>query len=213
MSNTVLAGLYVLTNDEPQASDALIERVEAAIRGGARLVQYRRKGAAVELRRSEAAALRSLCHEAGVPLIINDDVALAREVGADGVHLGRHDTTLSAARTVLGARTLIGISCYASLSRAQAAVADGADYVAFGRFFPSVSKPDATAATVDLLPRARAALSVPVVAIGGITPENGAALLAAGADMLAVIHGVFGQPDITAAARRYAGLFAPTAPR
>ncbi len=143
----------------------------------------------------------------GIPLIVNDDVELAAAVGAAGVHLGRDDAALQAARTRLGAEAIIGISCYNDLQRARQAAQAGADYVAFGRFYPSHSKPQAVLAEPALLSQATTELALPVVAIGGITPANGRALLAAGASMLAAIHGVFGQPDITAAARRYADLF------
>ncbi len=212
MTGAVPAGLYVLTGGGSRTEGGLLEDVAAAIRGGARWVQYRDKDAPPDTRATRARALRRLCGEHGVPLIVNDDVALARAVGAAGVHLGRDDAPLQAAREALGAGALIGISCYDSLDRAHAAEAGGADYVAFGRFFPSRTKPRATPAPIGLLRRARAALSVPIVAIGGITPENGAALIVAGADVLAVGHGVFGHADIEAAARRCAALFDVPAP-
>lgn len=185
----------------------LTAAVAQALTGGARLIQYRDKGVDALRRRAEATALCALCRAHGVPLLINDDVALAATVGAAGVHLGRDDIPLIEARARLGTRALIGVSCYNSLDRAHQAIAAGADYVAFGRFFPSHSKPDALQADPVLLNQAHATLSVPVVAIGGITPDNGVELLAAGADILAVIDGVFAQPDIEAAARRYARLF------
>jgi thiamine-phosphate pyrophosphorylase len=140
--------------------------------------------------------------------IVNDDAALARQSQADGVHLGREDTAPVQARARLGSRAIIGVSCYNELPRAQAAQEQGADYVAFGRFFPSRTKPQAVQAGPELLHEAKKKLRIPVVAIGGITPENGASLIAAGADALAVIEGVFGQADVRAAAERYAQLFA-----
>ena len=155
-----------------------------------------------------ARALNALCREHGVAFLINDDVRLAGTIGAAGVHLGRDDPDIGAARAVLGASALIGVSCYNELARAQAAQDAGADYVAFGRFFPSRTKPQAVPAAPELLRAARTALKIPIVAIGGITPENGASLIAAGADALAVIEGVFNQSDIRAAAERYARLFA-----
>ena len=149
----------------------------------------------------------SLCHDHGIPLIINDDVELAVAVGAHGVHLGKADSTVRSARKQLGAEAIIGVSCYNELERAVEAASEGADYVAFGRFFPSQSKPDTVTADPELLRQARQRLGIPVVAIGGITPENGQPLITAGAQLLAAIHGVFGQADVQAAARRYAELF------
>lgn len=196
-------GLYVITDGGPD----LPGRVAAAIAGGAVLVQYRDKGDDGDRRRSEAAALRSVCREGGVPLVINDDVALAAEVGADGVHLGRDDAAVASARERLGPGAVIGASCYDDLETARAARAAGADYLAFGSFFPSATKANPARPSPDLLGRAKAELGVPVAAIGGITPDNGAALVAAGADLLAVVSGVFGADDVAAAARRYAALF------
>ena len=142
-----------------------------------------------------------------VPLIVNDDIVLARDVGADGVHLGREDGAVSEARRILGRDALVGVSCYASLERAENAAAAGADYVAFGAFFPSSTKPGATPVSMAVPMMARTRIDLPIVAIGGITPDNGSKLLASGVDMLAVIHGLFGQDDVRAAARRYAALF------
>lgn len=202
-----LSGLYAITSCARPDSPALIEAVEQAVTGGAALVQYRDKSEDSSRRLAEAAALCALCRRHRIPFLINDDIALAVAVGADGVHLGQDDASLTEARVRLGPNALIGVSCYNRLELAQEAAAAGADYVAFGRFFPSRSKPDAVYADPELLRQARSALSIPVVAIGGITPDNGAGLLAAGADMLAVIDGLFGRPDIEAAARRYARLF------
>lgn len=204
---TPLRGLYLITPERPPSGLTLSEALAAALEGGAALVQYRDKTQDHLRRRVEARAILKLCHRHGVPLIINDDVTLALEVGADGVHLGRNDTEIAEARSALGPDALIGISCYDSLERATQAAAAGADYVAFGRFFPSLSKPNATPADPDLLRQARLQAQLPLVAIGGITPENGRVLVAAGADMLAVIQGVFGQPDIRAACRAFHRLF------
>jgi thiamine-phosphate pyrophosphorylase len=203
----MLTGLYAITDTTLTPGGALIPAVAAALRGGARIIQYRDKSHDAARRREEAAVLNALCTEHGALLIINDDVQLAADIGAAGVHLGRDDAALPAARKRLGNDAIIGVSCYNQLTRAQAAAEQGADYVAFGRFFPSRTKPDALAATPELLRAARHALALPLVAIGGITPDNGGLLIDAGADMLAVIHGVFGQPDIEAAARRFAALF------
>ncbi len=202
----VLRGLYVIT-DRALLADRLVEAVGQALAGGARIVQYRDKGADPARRQDEAQALLALCRRHGVPLLINDDVALAQAVGADGVHLGRDDAAVPAARARLGKQAIIGVSCYNRLDLARAAQDAGADYVAFGRFFPSQTKPNAVPAPLELLREAKQFLRIPIAAIGGVAPENGAALVQAGAGMLAVIHGVFGQPDIQTAAARYAALF------
>jgi thiamine-phosphate pyrophosphorylase len=206
-------GLYAIADTRYLSAARLLDAVGEAIAGGARLIQYRDKGTDPGRRREQARALGALCRAHGVAFLVNDDVALAAATGADGVHLGRDDPALSAARRQLGAGSLIGVSCYNELERARAAQAAGADYVAFGSFYASPTKPQAVRAGVELLRAARAALHIPIVAIGGITPDNGAALIAAGADALAAIDGVFNQPDIRAAAERYARLFtSPTDP-
>lgn len=202
-----LHGLYVITDDARSGPVALTEAVDAALRGGARIVQYRDKGNDRERRLAEARGLRELTRRYARPLLINDDVELAVAVGADGVHLGRDDPDLVAARQRLPAGSLIGMSCYNDFTLAEAAAARGADYVAFGSFFPSPTKPQAVGAKLSLLRRARDELNLPVVAIGGISPENGATLVGAGADMLAVISAVFAAVDIAAAAKAFARCF------
>ncbi|MGB5177457.1 MAG: thiamine phosphate synthase [Gammaproteobacteria bacterium] len=204
-------GLYAITDSQLIPAAKLYEQVAAAIRGGAAVIQYRDKISDHEQRRQQASVLARLCDDHAVPLIINDDVELAAAVGASGVHLGKSDDTVRSARKVLGADAIIGVSCYNMLERAVEATGEGADYVAFGRFYASQSKPDTVTAKPELLLRARRCLHVPIVAIGGITPENGQPLITAGAHLLAAIHGVFGQADVQASARRYAELFsAPT---
>ena len=200
-------GLYAITDSNLIPAAELAARVAQAIAGGATVIQYREKQLAATERHRQAAELAALCRRHTVPLRINDDVELAAAIGAAGVHLGRDDTAIRTARERLGADAIIGVSCYNTLQRAHAAAAAGADYIAFGRFFPSHTKPDAVQAEPELLQQARRQLELPLVAIGGITPENGARLLASGANLLAVIHGVFGQPDAQAAARRYTDLF------
>ncbi len=201
-----MRGLYAIT--EPAATESsLAARVRLALEGGARIIQYRDKSPDTLRRRAEARALRRLCGRFDVPFLINDDVELAAACGAGGVHLGEEDVPLAEARQRLGDRAIIGISCYNRLGRALEAEAAGADYVAFGRFFPSASKPQAVQADPALLREARSRLRIPIVAIGGITPENGGPLIEAGADMLAVIQGVFRASDIRAAAARFAQLF------
>ena len=203
-------GLYAITDSNLIPAAELATRVAQAIAGGATVIQYREKQLAASERHRQAAELAALCRRHAVPLLINDDVELAAAVGAAGVHLGRDDTAIRTARERLGADAIIGVSCYNTLQRAHAAAAAGADYIAFGRFFPSHTKPDAVQAEPELLQQARRQLELPLVAIGGITPENGARLLATGANLLAVIHGVFGQPDAQAAAQRYTDLFEVT---
>jgi thiamine-phosphate pyrophosphorylase len=203
----LIAGLYAIADTSVVAAARLIASVTAALEGGARLVQLRDKGALGVERFSAARQLSDLCRTHGALFIVNDDIELARAVHAHGVHIGRDDASLIAARSRLGPDAIIGVSCYNDLERALAAEAAGADYVAFGSFYPSATKPEAVRADTTLLRRARMALHCPIVAIGGITPENGGDLIAAGADALAVIQGVFGQQDIAAAARRFNQLF------
>ncbi len=201
-------GLYAITDAGLLPDERLTDAVAAAIRGGARLIQYRDKSHDSARRLAQATALNALCQDHDVPLIINDDVELAFAVGAAGVHLGQDDADIATARARLGPRALIGVSCYDRLDLALNAARAGADQVAFGAFFPSPTKPTEIRAPLDLLQQARAQLDLPIVAIGGITPDNAAVLLAAGADYLAVVSGVFAQPAIQIAARRYATLFA-----
>ena len=207
--NQRLHGLYVITEDRPPATRPLIVGVEAALRGGARIVQYRDKSEDRGRRLEEARALKQLCSDHKALLLINDDLDLAAEVGADGVHLGRDDPNVASARAKLPRESVIGITCYNEFERARQAAERGADYIAFGSFHPSPTKPHAVRADPELLRRARRELSLPAVAIGGISPENGAALVSAGADMLAVISAVFAARDITAAARAFAPCFTP----
>lgn len=178
----------------------------AAIAGGACIIQYRDKSKDQQQRQQESKKLLTLCREHGVLLIINDDVALAAEIGADGVHLGKDDTDILLARQQLG-KAIIGVSCYNDWHRAEAAHKSGADYIAFGAYFPSATKPNAIAADKSLLQRAKQELDITVVAIGGITADNGAELIEVGADMLAVVQGVFAKQDIRQAASEYAQLF------
>ena len=204
-----IAGLYAIADTQYLDDARLLPAVGEAIAGGARVIQYRDKKHTVVDRARQAGELASLCRKHGALFIINDDVELAKQAQAAGVHLGREDASLAQARAQLGPQPIIGVSCYNDLARAVKAQDEGADYVAFGSFFPSRTKPQAVRAGLELLCEAKQKLHIPVVAIGGITPENGAHLLAAGADALAVIEGVFGQVDISAAAQRYTRLFHP----
>lgn len=202
-----LHGLYAITDSSLDDDNTLREAVEQALQGGARLLQYRDKSDDHGKRRRQASLLKTLCAQYDALLIINDDVDLAKQCRADGVHLGRDDASVAQARAVLGDGGIIGVSCYNQLALARRAQQQGADYVAFGAFYPSPTKPDAAVATLDLLQQARAELAVPVCAIGGITVDNAPALVEAGADMLAVISGVFRQPDIAHAASQFSRLF------
>lgn len=193
-------GLYLITPEEPE-TDRLLARV-AAVLPQATWLQYRQKDADAGRRLVQAAALQALCAQAGVPLIVNDDVGLAAAVGAAGVHLGEDDGDIAAARARLGADAIVGASCYDDAILAERAVSAGASYVAFGAFFPTTSKVTTRRATPALLAGA-AALGVPRVAIGGITPDNMGPLVAAGADLVAVIGGVFEAADPVAAAQAY----------
>ena len=199
-----MKGLYAVTPDEAD-SERLFTRVERVLAGGAPWLQYRNKKAGDAQRTREARRLRELCAAAGTRLIVNDDPRLAADVDADGVHVGRDDGGVRAARAIVG-RRIIGVSCYDRMELAEAAVAAGADYVAFGSVFASPTKPAAVRAPLDLFARARA-LGVPLVAIGGITLENAPQAIAAGADALAVIADVFGAPDPQGRARAFAALF------
>ena len=204
-----LRGLYVITPDTPNTGDCLA-RVQAALRGGARILQYRDKSGDAARQRATAQALRALTRDAGALLIVNDSLPLALAVEADGVHLGGDDGDLAAARQVLGPDRILGASCYADFDRARAAVRAGADYVAFGAVFASPTKPHAVRADLALFGRCRDELGVPSCAIGGITRDNAAAVVAAGADMLAVITDVFqadGTAGIAARVRAYQPLF------
>lgn len=204
-----ISGLYAITPEQPDTA-LLLSQVRAALSGGARMVQYRSKSMDAALQHEQASELLELCHAFEVPLIVNDSLRLADLSGADGVHLGRDDGSLRQARIVLGSEKVIGVSCYDNLELAMQAEAEGADYVAFGSFFPSTTKPGAVTAPLSLLNEAKTHLSVPVVAIGGINLENAASLIAAGADSIALITGLFDAPDIQIAAQQYSQLFSHT---
>ncbi len=201
-------GLYAVTDPRLLAPTGLVNAVEAAILGGAVVVQYRDKVNDRARRHRQADALLGVCRRYAVPLIINDDLQLAAAVGADGVHLGRDDAPVKLARKRLGPTAIVGVSCYNQAARAFEAQAEGADYVAFGRFFASSTKPAAVQSSPEMLREVAPRLSVPIVVIGGITPENGASLLQAGADLLAVVGGLFETADPRVPATKFARLFA-----
>jgi thiamine-phosphate pyrophosphorylase len=202
-----LHGLYAITDAQLLADSHFVEGVTQALEGGARIIQYRDKSHQLDRRLNQARALRTICTRHHALLIINDDVALAKQVHADGVHLGLDDSGIAQARAQLGADSLIGISCYNRFELAERAAFEGADYIAFGAFYDSPTKPAAVKAGIDLITRAKQQLDIPVCTIGGITLENAAPLVQAGADMLAVISGVFAARDITAQARHFSGLW------
>lgn len=210
MKDPRLHGLYAITDPMLCPHETLAAQIEAALRGGARVIQYRNKDASDPHREQDARSLAALCERHGALLLINDDVELAHAIAtpghAHGVHLGQGDADIEQARERLGEQAVIGITCHASLELAQTAQDKGADYVAFGRFFTSKTKPQAPAAEIDILRQAKQTLDIPICAIGGITPDNAGQLIEAGADMLAVIHGVFGQDDVELAAARYLGV-------
>ena len=201
-----IRGLYAVTPDIADTAD-LVTKVEAALAGGACFLQYRNKAADATLRFAQAQSLLAVCRKYRVPLIINDDLALAIALDADGVHLGAEDGSLATARSQLGPDKLLGASSYNRLEIALAAVRDGANYVAFGSFFASGVKPGAVRAPLELLREAKRQLPVPVAAIGGITLDNAPQLVAAGADSVAVISALFGAPDIRAAAGGFNAVF------
>lgn len=203
---SAIKGLYAIT---PDCSDTgkLLQQARLALVGGATVLQYRNKSTDVSLHLEQAAALRKLTHEFSATFIVNDDVQLAMQVDADGVHLGATDGELGNARDLLGNNKLLGASCYNRISLAREAIAKGADYVAFGAFFPSSVKPGAVTASLSLLRQARTEFNVPMVAIGGITAQNAEPLVHAGADALAVISALFDAADIQNAARDFSGLF------
>jgi thiamine-phosphate pyrophosphorylase len=200
-------GLYAITDDSLLAEGRLIPAVTAALRGGCQWMQYRSKQHDASQRLHEAQQLLTLCREHGARLLINDDVALAHTIGADGVHLGQDDMSLVEARRMLGDKAIIGITCHDSLAAAHDAQIQGANYVAFGRFFPSNTKQSAPPADLSVLREAKKTLTLPLIAIGGITLDNASTVLSAGADMVAVVGDLWSASEITARARAYNDLF------
>lgn len=196
--------LYAITDSTLLPDEKLFSGVDAALKGGCKFIQYRNKSNDHNLRIFEARNLLTLCKKYRAQLIINDDVALAQEIGAHGVHLGQGDTNPVAARMILGSNAIIGVTCHDSLSLAQQAIKDSANYIAFGRFFSSNTKPDARPAPLSLLTEARAKFPNAIIAaIGGITITNAKNVLTAGADMIAVCHSLFAAEDIEAQAKLF----------
>jgi thiamine-phosphate pyrophosphorylase len=191
-----LNGLYAITDQQLITEEDFSKSVEAALQGGARVIQYRDKSDNQNKRHQQASLLRALCHQYHAICIINDDIELARAVNAHGVHLGKDDFSLAHARQVLGENAIIGVSCYNDLNRAIEAENDNANYVAFGAIFSSSTKPDAMVAGLDIIAQAKQQLSIPVCTIGGITQKNIQLVIQQGADMAAVISGIFSADDI-----------------
>jgi thiamine-phosphate pyrophosphorylase len=201
-----ISGLYAVTPNTLD-TELLCHSVEAALRGGASLVQYRNKAADTMLRLRQASALLALCRSFSVPLIINDHLDLCAQIDADGLHLGASDCDLGAARRLLGADRIIGASCYNQLDLALKAEVGGASYVAFGACFGSETKPEAASASLNLFQQAKQKIAIPMVAIGGITLQNAPLAIAAGADAIAVIASLFDAMDITSASQQFTQLF------
>ena len=209
MKDAKLRGLYAITDSKLLADGRLLPYAEAALAGGARLLQYRDKSDDDRRRLREAQALGDLCERHGAQLIINDDAELAARLGA-GLHLGQDDGSLSVARALLGPRAIIGATCHARLELAEEAVAQGASYVAFGRFFDSNTKPGAPAAAPAMLEQARQRFSLPIVVIGGVTLDNAPDLIARGASLVAVVHALFAAEsarEVERRARAFSELF------
>lgn len=199
-----LTGLYGITDTELMPdTETLLRRVESSLKGGARVIQYRDKSSDLQKRVQQASALNTLCQTYKVPLLINDDAGLAAGIGAAGVHLGQSDGAVAEAREMLGEDAIIGVTCHDSIALATEASLEGADYIAFGAFFPSKTKPDATPAPITLIQQAKASIQLPIVAIGGISVDNAEQIVTAGADMVAVIHALYAQNDIQATAKRF----------
>ena len=201
-----MQGLYLVTPNWDD-TDRLVASTRAALDGGAAIVQYRHKDASPALRMEQGAALLALCRRYQVPLVINDHIDLCLVLGADGVHVGGTDAGVAQARAVLGPGKIVGASCYGELALARAAARDGATYAAFGGFYPSLVKKYSFTTAPDIVTQARADIGLPLVVIGGMTPENAAPLVARGAHMVAAITAVYGSDDPAAAARRFGRLF------
>lgn len=202
MNNRSLNGLYAITDPKLMGADLLV-KAQQAIAAGISILQYRNKTAAIETQEQEALALAQLCKKNNVIFIINDNIELTLKVNADGVHIGQGDTHITQARTLLGENKIIGVTCNNNIELALDAQKNGADYIAFGRFFPSKTKPSAPHAELSLLREARKLITLPIVAIGGINHDSAPSLLKEGADMLAVIHAIFGQQDISNATQEF----------
>ena len=203
----MLCGLYAITDTKLTPARSIVQKVESALKGGAQLIQYRDKINPFDQKEIIALKLQGLCKQYRRKLIINDDLKLAHAINADGVHLGQEDASIDEARKLLGSNAIIGATCHDSLSLAHKAVAEGASYVAFGRFYCSTTKPGAPSCSIEFLKEARQSINIPIVAIGGITLKNAPAIIAEGADMIAMVHGVFGTENIEQQSQELGRLF------
>ena len=210
--NASILGLYAITDPNLSPAGKVLQDAELALKGGARILQFRDKTTDWNTQLQLAKKLCKLCSQYKATFIINDDIELAKQSNADGIHLGKDDVALENARKELGTNAIIGISCYNSLERAQEMQNRGADYVAFGRFFPSKTKPNAPQAEIKTLVQAKQNLDIPVVTIGGINIQNAPRLIESGADAIAVIQGIFAQADIKSAAKALSNLYQPNKP-
>ena len=203
-----LSGLYGITDQQLMPDlTSMLKQVEKSLKGGAKIIQYRDKSSDLKKRVEQASALNTLCKQHKAILLINDDAGLAAGIGAAGVHLGQSDGAVTEAREMLGPDAIIGVTCHDSIQLAEKAATEGADYVAFGAFFPSKTKPDAKPAPMSLLQEAKQKVQLPIVAIGGISVDNADQIISAGADMVAVIHALYTQGNITATAKQFHQLF------
>lgn len=202
----IIKGLYAITPNEAN-TDRLLTNVECALQAGIALLQYRDKISTPEEKLNRANALHKLCVQYATPLIINDNPELANQCNAEGVHLGQGDTLIKDAREILGKKAIIGITCHHDLSLALIAQQQGADYVAFGRFFNSSTKPGTPLADTYLLQQATSQLSIPITAIGGLTLENSKSIIKAGANNIAVVEGIFSKTNIKDTCNSFSGLF------
>ena len=207
MKSPRINGLYAITPDLENTDD-LLGRAQQVLEGGAQLIQYRNKLASDVLLREQARLLLQLCREYKVPLIINDHLDLVLEIDADGLHVGRDDASITKARNQLGWNKIVGASCYDNLDLALQAEKEGADYVAFGAFFPSLTKPAAVAVSMNLIEQAKKKLAVPMVGIGGIQLSNAKAVIESGCTAIAVCNDLFHAENIKEKAAQYAQLFA-----
>ena len=209
MSSLKISGPYAITPDLNQTND-LLNKTRQVLEGGVKLVQYRNKSANDSLRREQAKLLLPLCREHNALLIINDHLEIAIEIDADGVHVGKNDVSVSAAKNQLGQNKIVGTSCYNQLDLAMQAQKDGADYIAFGAFFSSLTKPNAVSVSISLVNQAQKALSIPIVGIGGIQLTNARTVIQSGCAAIAVCHDLFQAENIKATAEHYVQLFAET---
>ena len=201
-----IGGVYGITPDMPDTAN-LLDKTSQVLAGGVRLIQYRNKTADADLRYTQAKSLLQLCRQYNAPLIINDHIDLAMEIGADGVHVGEQDASVADARKLMGPEKIIGASCYNRLDLALTAQTEGVDYVAFGAFYPTTTKQNTAVAPLEILGQAKAALSIPVVSIGGINTANALALIQAGADAIAVSQALYRAEDICKTAKVFSGFF------